>query len=268
MGLFDTVRCHYRLSNPAHQELEFQTKDLECLLDDYVITFEGRLIRLASGSRKLERDIEWPFHGDILMYTTDPERDQDLVEYTVRFTHGRVEWIRPLGDRAAGVAAEDSDAAPSREGAGSESAVASNEERSAEVRLLANIRMRRQELQGLFIDCSDHWRFEDPVYRFYHQSFKVYVLQDQTRTIVRTLQSLAPDRPLNPWFVEIVDAGTGKRFEPEDNAEWTRVTRPIVEAFFHARFFLEMTIRYADLEAPPNPLPSGYAALLRLYGLR
>lgn len=48
----------------------------------------------------------------------------------------------------------------------------------------------------------------------------------------------------------------------------TEVTRPILEAFFHARFFLEMAVRYADLQAPPQPLPSGYAALLYLFGLR
>jgi hypothetical protein len=38
----------------------------------------------------------------------------------------------------------------------------------------------------------------------------------------------------------------------------------MVEAFFHARFFLEMAVRYAHLEQPPNPLPSGYAGLLYL----
>jgi hypothetical protein len=41
-----------------------------------------------------------------------------------------------------------------------------------------------------------------------------------------------------------------------------------VEAFFHARFFLEMAVRYASLDSPPRPLPSGYAALLYLYRLR
>jgi hypothetical protein len=46
------------------------------------------------------------------------------------------------------------------------------------------------------------------------------------------------------------------------------VTRPILEAFFHARFFLEMAVRYAHIEAPPQLLPSGYAALLYLFGLR
>ena len=54
----------------------------------------------------------------------------------------------------------------------------------------------------------------------------------------------------------------------EDNRDWTRATRPLIEAFFHARFFLEMASRYDTLEKPPGLLPSGYAALLYLYGLR
>ena len=90
----------------------------------------------------------------------------------------------------------------------------------------------------------------------------------QTRSIVDRLQALAPDRPLNAWFAQIVQEGTSKEFKPEDNKHWTEVTRPILEAFFHARFFLEMAVRYVDLEAPPQPLPSGYAALLYLFGLR
>lgn len=120
----------------------------------------------------------------------------------------------------------------------------------------------------MFDRSSNHWGFEDPIYRFYHQSFKVYWLQEQTREIVALLANLAPERPLNPWFLQILEEGTGKEFEPEHNKDWTRVTRPILEAFFHARFFLEMAVRYATLAEPPNPLPSGYAALLCLYGLR
>ena len=114
------------------------------------------------------------------------------------------------------------------------------------------------------------WGFEDPIYRFYHQSFKVYALQGETARIVRVLESLAPDHdhPLNPWFRQIVEKGTGKAFKQDDNADWTRSTRPILEAFFHARFFLEMAVRYATLSELPTPLPSGYAALLYLYALR
>ena len=106
------------------------------------------------------------------------------------------------------------------------------------------------------------------MYRFYHQSFKVFALQSETVRIVRVVESLAPDRSLNPWFRLIVEQGTGKSFTQSDNADWPAVTRPILEAFFHARFFLEMAVRYATLSAPPSPLPSGYAALLYLYGLR
>lgn len=84
----------------------------------------------------------------------------------------------------------------------------------------------------------------------------------------KSLNSLLPDCPLHPWFLEIVRQGTGLEFSTSDNNRWTLVTRPIVEAFFHARFFLEMAVRYATLEAPPSPLPSGYAALLYLYQLR
>ena len=117
-------------------------------------------------------------------------------------------------------------------------------------------------------ECSSHWGFEDPVYRFYHQSFKVFALQNETERIVRVLESLAPDRPLNLWFRLIVEQGTGKSFKQSDNADWPAVTRPILEAFFHAKFFLEMAVRCATLSAPPSPLPSGYAALLYLYELR
>ncbi len=111
--------------------------------------------------------------------------------------------------------------------------------------------------------------YEDPVYRFYHQSFKVYGLQESTREIVARLQALAPHLPLNDWFLEIVKEGTGKEFSPEDNPNWTAVTRPILEAYFHARYFLEMVCKYGnELKEPPKILPSGWAAVLYLYNLR
>lgn len=137
-----------------------------------------------------------------------------------------------------------------------------------EADLLARVRENRAELVALLAKMSSHWGFEDPVYRFYHQSWKVFYLQEETKAIVRALEGLAPGRPLNSWFVQIVSDGTGKTFTVEDNHRWLVTTRPIVEAFFHARFFLEMAVRYATLDDPPNPLPSGYAALLYLYGLR
>jgi hypothetical protein len=42
-----------------------------------------------------------------------------------------------------------------------------------------------------------------------------------------------------------------------------------LEAFFHARCMLEMAVAYGkELERPPSVLPSGWAALLYLFGLR
>jgi hypothetical protein len=135
--------------------------------------------------------------------------------------------------------------------------------------LLASIGARIDELEELLERVGGHWVYEDGVYRLYHQSFKVYGLQDATEQIVSTLASLAPDRELNAWFREVVAEGTGKRFSSEHNQRWLVETRPIVEAFFHARYFLEMVCKYGrELEAAPALMPSGWASVLYLFNLR
>jgi hypothetical protein len=135
--------------------------------------------------------------------------------------------------------------------------------------LLATIRARIDELENLLEQVSEHWVYEDGVYRFYHQSFKVYGLQGTTEQIVSALESLAPGRALNAWFREIVTEGTGKRFAAEHNQRWLAETRPIVEAFFHARYFLEMVCKYGrELQEAPAMMPSGWASVLYLFNLR
>ena len=135
--------------------------------------------------------------------------------------------------------------------------------------LLQAMKAKLPELDELLVKCSGHEGYEDPVYRYYHQSWKVYRLQSMTERIASTLHELAPNLPINRDFLEIVEQGTGKDFTSEDNRQWSKVTRPILEAFFHARFFLEMAVRYArTLDAPPRQLPSGWAALLYLYDRR
>jgi hypothetical protein len=135
--------------------------------------------------------------------------------------------------------------------------------------LLIAVKAHLPELDALLATASDHWGYEDAVYRFYHQSFKVFRVQEQTKRIVDALHALLPEAPLNERFAQIVAQGTGRTFTTDDNARWTEVTRPMLEAFFHARFFLEMACKYGrELEEPPQPLPSGWAALLYLYGLR
>jgi hypothetical protein len=92
------------------------------------------------------------------------------------------------------------------------------------------------DLKALLEKCSSHWGYEDPVYRFYHHSVKVFHLQATTTEIVTALQALALGRALNKQFMRIIRGGTGKTFEYKHNAVWLKTTRPIVEAFFHARF--------------------------------
>ena len=143
------------------------------------------------------------------------------------------------------------------------------DDRQEVLRLFAQLKASVDDLRRLLDECDDHWGYEDPVYRFYHQSFKVYGLQERTVRIVAALQALAPERSLNQWFARILKDGTGKTFDVGDNARWVDATRPIVEAFFHARFFLEMAVRYGtSLDVPPRMLPSGWATFLYLYDLR
>ena len=135
--------------------------------------------------------------------------------------------------------------------------------------LFTKIRVTLRDLEALLDECNGDWVYEDYVYRFYHQSFKVYLLQNSTLGIVEKLRALWPERELNEWFVEIVAEGTGKTFAMADNENWLGVTRPILEAFFHARYFLEIAVKYGrELEYPPRVMPSGWAALLYLYNLR
>jgi len=60
------------------------------------------------------------------------------------------------------------------------------------------------------------------------------------------LRELSPEgRSLYKEFEEIIKQGaSGKEFEHEHNEKWTHHTRPFVEAFFHAKFFLEMIVKY------------------------
>ena len=144
-----------------------------------------------------------------------------------------------------------------------------DKEQTKETGLLAGIKQRLPELKGLLGKINDHWGCEDHVYRFYHESFKVFGLQELTLKVVDSLIGLAPHDYLNSSFVKIVIEGTGREFTMEMNKRWAENTRPILEAFFHARYFLEMVCKYGEeLHEPPQRLPSGWAAVLALYGLR
>ena len=153
--------------------------------------------------------------------------------------------------------------------------------------LLDNIKNKMPELEELLEKINSHWHYEDMVYRFYHHSFKVYYVQGDTIEIVAALKKLTPDMKklkeeipdlleciesislFNSQFDDIIKKGTGKVFKSIHNKNWDKHTKPLLESFFHAKFFLEMAVKYGkELETAPNCLPSGWAALLYMYNLR
>jgi len=143
------------------------------------------------------------------------------------------------------------------------------EHRERTAALLHSIKQQLPKLQDMLAHVESYWCMEDGFYRFYHQSFKVYGLQELTMGICKALQELLPDRAMNRWFSEIVAQGTGHEFEISHNKNWPCHTRPIVEAFFHAHYFLKLVVKYGqELESAPDRLPSGWAAVLYLFDLR
>jgi hypothetical protein len=161
--------------------------------------------------------------------------------------------------------------------------------------LLEEIKLRLAELSELQTEMSDHWGYEDLIYRFYHGSFKVYRIQQRTTSMVEKFKELkaainsripaqqapAPDAEewahhrwklhsqLNDAFLRIVSAGTGIKFDLEHNKDWDKHTRPQVEAFFHAKFFLDQIVKYGkSMDSAPDSLPSGWAAVLYLFNIR
>src|SRR6266508_1507996 len=142
-------------------------------------------------------------------------------------------------------------------------------ELQSEQALIDAIRSKLPDLEELVFPFTVD--YEDGVYRLYHHSFKVYYLQDLTLKAVDIFESIgkATNTTLCKWFQEIVADGTGKQWKPDHNRDWLLHTRPIVEAFLHAKYFLDLMIKYGqELDSPPTILPFGWAAILELYNLR
>jgi hypothetical protein len=140
-------------------------------------------------------------------------------------------------------------------------------------KLLENIKQNLPGLEKLREEISDHWVYEDMIYRYYHQSFKVFRVQAETRKIYAALESISPHEPkkiTDSWFNNIISQGApGIYFGLEHNQKWEKTCRPFLEAFFHAKFFLEMAVKYGkEYDKAPNIMGSGWAALLTIYDIR
>ncbi len=98
MGMFDTLKCEYPLPDKTVQKDSFQTKSLDCLLDNYTISKRGKLIlHRQRHYEKTVKKIYLDFHGDLRFYTStgsNEENNYEWFEYIARFTEGNLQWIK------------------------------------------------------------------------------------------------------------------------------------------------------------------------------
>lgn len=131
--------------------------------------------------------------------------------------------------------------------------------RADDAELLTRMKADLPTLRDLLASANGR-DYEDPIHRFYHHSQRVFNLQNRTEEIVAALRRLLPYERSTRCSSRSLDKEPAKSSRSNSNAEWSRHTRPVLEAFFHARYFLEMAVHYAKLAEPPTVLPSGWAA--------
>ena len=111
MGMFDTLKVEIKI--PGFSEIpdvEFQTKSLDCALENYVITNNGELYREVWEHKWIEdethflggydysipdsyrREYLTDYHGDIIFYE-GRSADGTWRDYTARFTEGKLTRI-------------------------------------------------------------------------------------------------------------------------------------------------------------------------------
>lgn len=136
--------------------------------------------------------------------------------------------------------------------------------------LVANIRTNKDEAKALLEEISKE--FGEHFYRYYHQSLKVYRLQEETQSIETFLRGLGDGQPFFRWVEAMLDMGTGKEFElPRSNSIWGLEARGIVDAFLHMREFLRLVIWTAENlkdSQLDSGMPSEWAAVRYLYNIR
>lgn len=127
MGMFDSIQCNYPLPLPLEvldylpdiYEQEFQTKDLENLLDNYILTEDGELLEIKKkykwkddensflkGYMEVikEEIVPTNFHGMVNFYCYETvyedsslTKSKDIsIDYLAKFTNGKLSNIELL----------------------------------------------------------------------------------------------------------------------------------------------------------------------------
>jgi hypothetical protein len=134
--------------------------------------------------------------------------------------------------------------------------------------LFLRIKTRLPELEELARGLEE--AEEDGVYRFYHGSNKVFFLQDTVKAAFALIKEIGGESdPPSFEYARIVEAGTAHQFGATTNENWEAETKPILEALWHTKYFINMMVKYAkELETVESPLEPGMAAVLYLFELR
>jgi hypothetical protein len=134
--------------------------------------------------------------------------------------------------------------------------------------LFLRIKARLPKLEELARNLKE--AEEDGIYRFYHGSNKVFFLQDPVKAAFTLIKEIGgEDDPPNFEYARIVEAGTAHQFSETTNGNWEAGITPILDAFWHTKYFINMMVKYAnELEAVESPLQPGMAAVLYLFELR
>lgn len=131
--------------------------------------------------------------------------------------------------------------------------------------IISEIKAKTDELSVLLkvMDVE----YSRSLYKFYSQSFKVYHLQDFTLNAYKLFKSIADAAALqlHEGFEQIIAEGTGSTFDMSHNVDWLTHTRPIVEAFLHAKYMLEMMIRLIKSEPGSLHFAQAYQAVMVLF---
>lgn len=107
MGMFDTVYCQHPLPVEWAQDLDYQTKSLDCLLDTFYIDTDGALWRLTwqgddhedIEAEPIERTLEMHFYTNLpipdapLVMSPDDMRREGWIEWKATIIRGQVDEI-------------------------------------------------------------------------------------------------------------------------------------------------------------------------------
>jgi hypothetical protein len=125
----------------------------------------------------VEHGVPWP--------RVSRERAEEMARDVAQFLPPGTEGRDPSGNQAPGT-----EELPSGSETTRSNPMEKPDRREMEGRLLSNIKQQGAELAKLLDEVSSTWGYEDPIYRFYDGSYKVYSLQHKTVRIVDALRKL------------------------------------------------------------------------------